>query len=274
MYEMAVFENRFPAFRRRPPTARRARAPYASGRALGASEVVLYSAEHEETLAGMSVGDIEQLIDVWRDRYVELGARQEVEYVFIFENRGREIGVTLTHPHGQIYGLPFVPPRIHQELSAAARYRRETKQCLYCDIVRTEAAGTRVVVDDDAFVAFVPYFARVPFEVHVASRQHRGSLEELQTGEGRSMARVLKGLLLKYDGLFGFPLPLTMSMHQRPTDGKRHAGSHLHIEFAPVHRSATKMKYLAGSEMGAGTFLNDVPPEEAAQQLRQAERGG
>ncbi len=271
-YEIVVFENRFPSFRRQPPQSHVPAAPYHSAEAAGTCEVVLYSPEHDATLGAMPEDHIVRLVEVWTDRYRELGARPEVDYVFIFENRGKEIGVTLTHPHGQIYAFPFLPPRARRELEAAGRYRRAHRRCLHCDVVRAETAGRRrLVAERDGFVAFVPYFARYPYEVHVVSRRHRPSLTALTAAERRDLAAVLKTVLLKYDNLWGFALPFVMVMHQRPTDGRRHQGCHFHIEFTPPHRSPEKLKYLAGCETGAGTFINDVRAEETARELRWTE---
>jgi len=270
-YEIVVFENRFPSFRRDAPKAARARAPFATERAHGAAEVVLYSPRHDASLGELPLRQVERLVEVWTDRYQELASRRSVAYVLIFENRGKEIGVTLTHPHGQIYAFPFVPPQAQQELSAAARYRREHKRCLHCDIVAAEVkAKERVVAANDGFVAFVPFFARWPYEVHVVSRRHRSSLLELSREEPRDLAAMLKTVLQKYDNLWAAPMPFVMVMHQRPTDGGRYPGCHFHIEFTPPYRSRDKLKYLAGCETGAGTFINDARAEETAAELRWA----
>ena len=270
-YEIAVFENRFPSFRRAAPAPDRSRGAYRPAAAKGACEVVCYSSQHETTLGALPEERIAQLVEVWTDRYRELGGRPEVAYVFIFENRGKEIGVTLTHPHGQIYAFPFVPPHVQRELSAAARYRRAHGRCLHCDLVVAEAKdGGRLVAQNEGFVAFVPSFARYPYEVHIVSRRHRPSLVELSVGERLDLAALLKVVLQKYDNLWGFPLPFVMAMHQRPTDGRRYPGCHFHIEFTPPYRSRDRLKYLAGCETGAGTFVNDARPERTAEELRWA----
>jgi UDPglucose--hexose-1-phosphate uridylyltransferase len=265
-----VFENRFPSFARNAPAP--SRSPYRAEPAVGDAEVVVYTPDHGATLGGMPAGQIERLVDVWTDRHAELAARPEVAYVYIFENRGEEIGVTLTHPHGQIYALPFVPPVVERELGGAARYRREHGRCLHCALAEDESTGGgRLVFENDGFVAFVPYFARWPYEVHVVSRKHRGALPELTARERRDFAAALKVLLQKYDNLFGFPMPFVMAMHQRPTDGRRYPGCHLHVEFTPPYRSRDRLKYLAGSETGAGTFIVDARAEDTAAELRWAE---
>jgi UDPglucose--hexose-1-phosphate uridylyltransferase len=271
-YEIVVFENRFPSFRRGAPAPSPAGEGHRAAPADGAAEVVLYTPDHDATLASLPPEQIERLVEVWTERYRDLSARQEVAYVFIFENRGKEIGVTLSHPHGQIYAFPFVPPHVERELAGARRYLRAHGRCFHCALVQDEtAARERLIAQNEGFVAFVPYFARWPYETHVVSRRHRASLAELTRVERRELAALLKLLLTKYDNLWGFPMPFVMSMHQRPTDGGRYPGCHFHIEFTPPYRSRDRLKYLAGCETGAGTFINDTRAEETARELRWAE---
>lgn len=271
-YEIVVFENRFPSLRPDAPAPRPGLSKGERAAAEGAAEVVLYTPEHAATLAEQPVQQIERLIDVWADRYEELGRRPAVDYVFIFENRGPEIGVTLTHPHGQIYAYPFVPPHVGRELAAAAAHERQHGTCLLCDIVASEEEdGTRIVAANERFVAYVPFAARLPYEVHIASRLHRESLADLGGEERVRLASLLKVVLQKYDNLWSRPMPFVMSIHQRPTDGIQRPGVHLHIEFTPPYRRIDRLKYLAGSEMGAGVFINDTLPEERAEELRRAQ---
>jgi UDPglucose--hexose-1-phosphate uridylyltransferase len=270
-YEIVAFENRFPSFRSDAPPVADESALNRRARAAGACEVVLYSPEHDANLASLPEAHVRRLVDVWADRYGELSADRDVRYVFIFENRGKEIGVTLTHPHGQIYTFPYIPPRVALEHAAVAEHDRITGRCVLCEAVEDETKRrVRVVLEDDGFLAYVPFAARVPYEVHVVAREHRGSLLELDGRERAGLARTLRRLQATYDGLWGFEMPYTMSMHQRPTDGAERPGDHLHIEFAPPYRSRDKLKYLAGVETGAGTFINDTAPEEKAAELRAA----
>jgi UDPglucose--hexose-1-phosphate uridylyltransferase len=276
-YDIVVFENKFPSFTPGAPDPDEPGMPLtptAAGR--GVCEVVLYSDRHDTTLAGMDEKRIRNLVHVWADRYEELGAREEVAYVFIFENKGEAIGVTLHHPHGQIYGYPFVPPRPQRELRAAKAYRERTGNCLHCDLLAEEHAdGRRIVAKGEHFTAFVPFYAHYPYEVHLYARRCAPSIADLDAAERADLARVLKRLLVGYDNLFGFSLPYVMLMHQAPTDGEDHAGlAHFHIEFYPPNRTAEKLKYLAGSEQGAGSFVVDVLPEDTARQLREAVEGG
>ena len=249
-YHIAVFENRFPAF---------------TGEQ-GRCEVVCYTPVHDSSLGEQTVEHIRDLIEVWRDRTHELGRLPNVRYVYVFENRGEEIGVTLSHPHGQIYAYPFVPKAIERELRAEASHLRKTGHCLYCDVLEGEK-GERTVAGDERWTAFVPAFARWPYEVHLAPLRHCGSLLDLNEDEDESFARVLKQVLQKYDRLFDRPLPYVMAMHQKPPGrgGRQH---HLHIEFYPPNRTRDKLKYLAGSELGAGAFIVDARAEDTAAELR------
>jgi len=252
-YHIAVFENRYPSY---------------SGEQ-GRCEVVCYTPDHDSSLGEQTVEHIQDLIEVWRDRTFDLSRLPGVRYVYIFENRGEAIGVTLSHPHGQIYAYPFMPPIIEKELRAEARHQHRTGRCLYCDVIAGEQSGDRTVVSDERWIAFVPPFARWPYEVHLAPTHHRGGLLELDSEEDESLARVLKTLLQKYDRLFQMPLPYVMAMHQRPPGraGRQH---HFHIEFYPPNRSRDKLKYRAGSELGAGAFILDARAEDTAVELRDA----
>jgi UDPglucose--hexose-1-phosphate uridylyltransferase len=276
-YDIVVFENKFPSFTPDAPEPEEqgsALAPTAPGR--GVAEVVLYSEDHDATLAGMSERRIRNLIEVWIDRYEELGSLEYVDYVFIFENKGEAIGVTLHHPHGQIYAYPFIPPRPKKELGAAAAYRAKNEnRCLHCDLLAGEHEdGRRVVAKGEHFTAFVPFYAHFPYEAHLYARRCAPSIANLSGEERWDLARVLKRLLVGYDRLFGFSLPYMMVMHQAPTDEEDHEGvAHLHIEFYPPNRTADKLKYLAGSETGAGAYIVDALPEETARALREAVEG-
>lgn len=254
-FEIVVFDNRFPAFERPG----------------GAAEVVVYTDDHEGSLGALPSERVEALMWVWRHRYAELGAREDVEYVYIFENRGVEVGVTLHHPHGQIYGYPFLPPVAALELAADERLGG----CAPCSLLSAEREdGRRVLFENEAVTGYVPQAARWPYEAHLSMRSHRASLLDCEPEELRRLAEALQTLIRGYDRLFDRPLPYVMAVHQAPTGRDSSAGGHLHVEFYPPLRTADKLKYLAGSEQGAGTFISDVLPEEAAGKLREAiERG-
>ena len=275
-FDVAVFDNRFPSLLADPPV------PDVDGvgvyrvePARGATEVIVYSDDHEATLVSLGPDRVRLLIDVWAERYAELGRRPDIAYVFVFENRGEAVGVTLHHPHGQIYGYPEVPPLPARELAAARHHLDGKGTCVLCDVVSQERAeALRIIAQNQAFLAFVPFAARFPYEVHIATHRHVPSLLDLSDPEREALARLLVEVVDRYDRLFGFLLPYVMSVHQAPTDDQGwEPVSHLHIEFTPFHRTADRLKYLAGSELGGGAFLNDVAPERAASDLRAASAG-
>ncbi|CAN5521775.1 galactose-1-phosphate uridylyltransferase [soil metagenome] len=270
-YDIVVFQNKFPSLMPHPPE------PAIAGTELtpvapsyGECEVVVYTSQHDATLSDASLRRLRHLIGVWAHRTFELGGREGVEYVFVFENKGEAIGVTLNHPHGQIYAYPTIPPLLQREVAAARDHRADGAGCLWCELVEQETRdGRRIVAETPTWQAVVPFFARWPYEVHLTSRRHIGWLYEMERQEVDDLARILKTVLVKYDQLFGFSLPYIMALHQRPTDGADHESFHLHIELYPPNRTERKLKYLAGSETGAGAFINDTLPEETAERLRE-----
>lgn len=271
-YDIVVFENKFPSLQEGAPDPSVAGMPWSPvAPAQGLCEVVVYSPEHKGALVTMPLARIRNLIAVWQDRYRELGARQAIKYVLIFENKGEAVGVTLHHPHGQIYAFPFIPPKLEKELAASAKYHRTNGRCLFCDILRDERAdGRRIILEGDHFIAFIPFFARYPYEIYLAPKRHLQSIAELTEADRDDLAAVLKGVLLKYDQLFEMAFPYIMVIHQAPTDGEIYPDYHLHFEFYPPLRTAAKLKYLAGCESGAGNFINDTLAEEKAVELRKA----
>jgi len=266
-YDVAVFENRFPTFSEHPG------APPASivetAPAAGAAEVVVFTQDQSASLGALPLPHIELLFQVWRDRYIDLGSRDAVHYVLVFENRGVEVGVTLHHPHGQIYAYPFVPPVPARELDQQRAYYDRHRRGLLESILDAERRdGRRIILDERRAVAFMPAFARYAYEVWIAPADPIPSLAEMDDSTCAALARALKGTLLKYDGLWSKPFPYVMVFHQAPTDGVPHPEAHLHIEFYPAYRMPGRLKYLAGSELGAGLFTADTLPEEKAAELR------
>ena len=234
----------------------------------GKCDVVLYHPDHNTSIPQIPIDHLTRLVKVWRQRFAELKATPGIRYVLIFENKGEVIGVTMPHPHGQIYSLPLVPPAIKKELAAARAHYRSHDRCLFCDILQKERKdGRRIVAENRAFTAFIPFYARWPYEVHIYPRRHVGALDEFKPSEEKALAEMLKWVTQKYDNLFQMSFPYMMLLHQAPTRG-RHPYYHFHIEFYPPHRSKEKLKYLASVETGAGTFLNDSLAEEKARELR------
>jgi UDPglucose--hexose-1-phosphate uridylyltransferase len=268
-YDVYIYPNDFPAFSIPPPEpAIEGDDFYRVDRSRGKCDVVLYHPDHNKSLPQLSLDHITRVVRLWRKRFTELKRTPGIRYVLIFENKGAVIGVTMPHPHGQIYSFPFIPPRLKLEVAAARAHSRKTRQCLYCDILKKERQdGRRVLAENKSFTAFVPFYARWPYEVHIFSRRHLGALDEFRPSEERALAELLKWVTLKYDHLFQFSFPYMMLLHQSPTRGE-YPYYHFHIEFYPPHRSKNKLKYLASVESGAGTFLNDSLAEEKAAELR------
>ncbi len=268
-YDCYIYPNDFAAFSTPPPEpAIEGDDFYRVAPSQGKCDVVLYHPNHNTSLPQLSLDHIVKLVRLWRKRFTELKATSGIRYVLVFENKGAAIGVTMPHPHGQIYAFPFVPPRLRRELEAARAHQRAKRRCLFCDILKKERRdGRRIVAENAAFTAFVPFYARWPYEVHIFSRRHLGTLEDFRPSEEKALAEILKWVTLKYDNLYQFSFPYMMLLHQAPTKGP-FSYFHFHIEFYPPHRSKEKLKYLAGVESGAGTFLNDSLAEEKAGELR------
>ena len=266
-WEAAVFENLFPAFTElapAPPDSIVETRP-----AHGVCEVVVFTQDATSSLGGLPLPRVRLVLDVWADRTEELGQRPSVAYVFPFENRGAEVGVTLHHPHGQIYGYPFVPPIAARELAAQQAHFAATGRGLLADHLAAEIAdGRRIICRDDAAVAFVPVCARYPHEVWIAPHRPAPRLPDLSDVERDALARALKTVLMKYDRLWDRALPYMLVVHQAPTDGLAHPEAHVHIEIYPVYRLPGRMKYAAATEMGAGTFSADARPEDQARELQ------
>ena len=271
-YDIVVFENKFPTFSRNPDVlGKKKKNLYRNVESKGICEVVCYTQEHDLYLEDQSAKKIENLIKVWQDRYYNLGKKDFIKYVFIFENKGKEIGVTLSHPHGQIYAFSYIPPVVRQELKFSKDFYHKNKKCLHCAIIKEELKeGNRIIIRNDDFIAFIPFYARWPYEVHIYSLRHLGNLCELNGKEITSLAEAIKELIIRYNKLFNFRMPYVMVIHQNPTDNKNYDYDHLHFEFYPPYRTKDKFKYMAGCELGAGTFINDTLPEEKAKELREA----
>jgi UDPglucose--hexose-1-phosphate uridylyltransferase len=273
-YEVVVFENRYPALtaaapgtpapqaRRDPGELLRARPP------AGRCEVVCFTSDHDATFAGLTPERARLVIEALADRTRELGRLPEVEQVYCFENRGREIGVTQAHPHGQVYGYPFITPRTDSMLAAARAHARRTGRNLFDDVLAAERAdGSRVVASGQHWTAFVPHAARWPYEVHCYPHRRVPDLASLRADERQELADVQLDLLGRFARLFAEPAPYIAAWHQAPVRAGRRLFA-LHWELFTTRRGSNKLKYLAGSESGMDAFASDVIPERAAEQLR------
>jgi UDPglucose--hexose-1-phosphate uridylyltransferase len=256
-YDVAVFENRFPSL---------------AGDA-GRCEVVCFTSDHDASFADLTEEQAGLVLDAWTDRTAELAELPQVEQVFCFENRGAEIGVTLGHPHGQIYGYPFVTPRTELMLRSLAAHREKTGRNLFDDVVaREREEGTRVVLEGEHWIAFVPYAAHWPYEVHLHPKRRVPDLRALDDAARAEFPGLYLELVRRFDRIFGPgepPTPYIAAWHQAPFRAEGRDAFGLHLELFTVRRTSGKLKFLAGSESGMNVFINDVPPEAAARRLRE-----
>ena len=246
---------------------------YRNRPAEGIARVVCYTPRHDMTLAELGVDQVVALLSTWQEQYRDLGARPEVNHVLMFENKGEVVGVSNPHPHCQIYATNFVFKTIANEAAISRTYWDEHRRSLMEDIIASEQAdGRRILSQNDSAVAFIPYFARYAYETFVTPRQAHASLADLSAAELGDFAAVLHEVLVRFDNLWKMSFPYVMALHQAPTDGQRHEGFHFHIEFHPPLRKPNLLKYLAGPEIGGGSFLSDTSPEEKAAELQAVPR--
>ena len=290
-YDVAVFENRFPSLTSAatapdgPDAPEQVTGPPAwlARPGVGRCEVVCFTSDHDASFADLSPEQVGLVLEAWTDRTAELSALPGVEQVFCFENRGAEIGVTLGHPHGQIYAYPFVTPRTERMLAAVTAHRRRTGRNLFDDLLATELAargtpGDRVVIAGEHWTAFVPYAAHWPYEVHLYPNRRVADLLALGDDERAEFCAVYLDLLRRFDLLFAGDgeglrrTPYIAAWHQSPVGSGGPGGGGelaLHLELFTIRRTVGKLKFLAGSESGMDVFINDVSPETAAQRLRE-----
>jgi len=275
-YDVVVFENRFPALMpgRDGEWHVDGEELWPARAAAGRCEVVCFSADHHASFGALPPHRVRTIVEAWADRTRELSALPGVVQVYPFENRGREIGVTLPHPHGQVYALPFVAPRTRAMLEQAAAHRARTGRSLLRDVLDAERrAGVRVVLESAHWTAYVPAAARWPVEVHLAPHRDVPDLPALDDDERDDLARVLPTLLGRLDRFFeadGAPitLPYVAGWHQAVVGEGRDLGR-LHLQVFSVLRAPGKLKYLAGVESGLGAWLSDTTPERIAARLRE-----
>lgn len=266
-FDVAVFENKGPAF---GPEFGQIEHPSAKSRfgfstsSYGRCEVVVFSPEHDGSLAQMPLKRVRTVIGAWMNRTRELFAMEGVVQVFPFENRGEAIGVTLHHPHGQIYSYPFVPPKTKALLESVASHEGD----FFSELVAFEAESERKVLDSEHFIAFVPFAARWPLEIHLLPKRHIQDLGQLTQSEADDLAVQYKRLLLAVDALYDTPTPYIAAWHQAPKVSNREQ-IRLMLQITSPRRAADKLKYLAGSESAMGAFVGDIEPEQTAARIRE-----
>jgi UDPglucose--hexose-1-phosphate uridylyltransferase len=269
-FGVAVFENRFPSLSPGASEVPESIVETAPGR--GACEVVVFTQDRTSALGQLPLAHVELLLEVWADRTARLADDPDIAYVLPFENRGAEVGVTLHHPHGQIYAYPEVPP-VPARMQGVARgyFEANGRGVLQDHIAREIESGERILYEGAHAVAFVPACARYPYEAWVAPIEPVATFCDLDADTRADLARALKTVLMKYDALWDRPFPYLMAWYQAPVDGQPHPESHLHAEFYPPYRTRERLKYLAGTELAAGWFAMDALPEDKARDLQAIE---
>jgi galactose-1-phosphate uridylyltransferase (family 1) len=266
-YQVVVFENRFPSLatgveRDVPPSA--PGSPLAELRpGFGRCEVVCFSSDHDGSFATLGRDRARLVVDVWADRTAELSSIDGIEYVFPFENHGEEIGVTLSHPHGQIYAYPYLPPRAARILDTVRRADGD----LFAEVVAGERSGPRVVCANEHWTAFVPAAARWPYEVQLFPTRRVPDIPALTDDERDGFVEVYLDVLGRFAHRFDTPMPYIAAWNQAPVGDGRNEWW-LHLQLFSIRRAPGKLKYLAGSESGMGAFITDTNPEDVAEQLR------
>jgi len=272
-YDVYKYDNDFPALSQNPPVPDDVETSIFKTRpAYGKCEVILYSPQHNATLPELPVTHIKKLVDLWTERFVEISKDENIKYVFIFENRGEAVGVTMPHPHGQIYGYSNIPKKIQLELDSCKDHFEETGKCLICDMIKDEVDfKQRVIFENDDFIVILPFFTEYPYGMYILSKNHKQNLAQFTEKEKLSLAEIIKDTTGTMDSLFDIKFPYMMCMHQSPVNsGDTSDYYHFHIEFFPPMRAADKIKFNASSETGVWAHCNPTAPEEKATELREA----
>ncbi len=234
----------------------------------GTCRVVCFSPRHDLTMAKMDADSIVKIVETWREEFTALSGTDYIDYVQIFENKGSMMGCSNPHPHGQIWANQRIPDLPQRETGRQAAYLEDTGECLLCTYLEIEMRRKeRIVVENESFLAVVPFWAVWPFETLVLPKSHNRSIDELSKEEVRHLADIIRRLCIRYDNLFKTSFPYSMGIHQRPTDGGAHDSWHFHLHyFPPLLRSATVRKFMVGYEMLA-TSQRDLTAESAAERL-------
>jgi UDPglucose--hexose-1-phosphate uridylyltransferase len=271
-----VFENRFPSLAGPPAPGDELTGPlpHRLRGGGGRCEVVCFTADHDATFASLEEARVLLILEAWTDRTASLLALPGIEQVYVFENCGAEIGVTISHPHGQIYAFPYLTPKMSRVVEHTAEYLARTGRTLHDDVLAAELAGGRVVLENAEWAAFVPFAARWPYEAHLYPKRRVPDFTALDDAQRATFPGAYLNLLRRFGRLFGAdapPVPYVAAWHQAPVGapGERPEVA-LHAEVFTIRRAPGKLKYLAGTESGMGAFMNDIPPELAAARLRAA----
>jgi len=271
-YDVLKYDNDFPALSMNPPEPDDVATDFFRvEKAYGKCEVILYSPDHTATLPQLPIIHVKKLIDLWCERFSELSKCELSKYIMIFENRGEVVGVTMPHPHGQIYAYPLLPKKVGLKLDCAEKYKEETGNCLFCDWLKAEKdAGSRVIFENEHFSVIIPFFSEFAYGTQIISKKHIRYITDFDEMQRMALAETLRNTVGMYDSLFDMPFPYMMCMYNAPVNMGNTDSFHFHIEFFTPMRSKEKQQFLASSETGAWAHCNPTAPEEKAVELRTA----
>lgn len=272
-FDVLKYDNDFPALSQNPPMPDDVATDFfKTSEAYGKCEVILYSPGHTVTMPELSDSHMRKLIDLWCERFEDIRKDEKIKYIFIFENRGEVVGVSMPHPHGQIYGYSFIPKKIELEAASAKEYYSDKNECIYCDTLKNELSeDKRIIFKNEHFTVYLPFYCEYPYGVYIMSNKHKQYITDFTDEEKDMLGITLRDTVGMLDSLFGFQFPYMMCMHNAPVNsGDYSKDFHFHIEFFPPMRSADKIKFNASSETGVWAHCNPTCPEETSKELREA----
>jgi len=277
-YDVHAYDNDFPALTQNPPEPDDVATDFYKVKpSHGKCEVILFSPDHHGTLKELSDEHMKKLVDLWCARFNAMKEDKKIKYVFIFENRGDVVGVTMPHPHGQMYGYSVLPKKIELELDAAKEHYDENGECIFCRMNKEEiGAGLRIIHENEDFIAYIPFFADYAYGVYIVAKSHKATIADFNETEKENLGKILRDITGMYDNLFDFNFPYMMCMHNAPVNNEdpKYEGFeefyHFHIELYPPLRAADKQQFQASSETGVWAHCNPTAPEEKAAEMREA----
>ena len=272
-FSVLRYPNDFPALSTTPPEPDDvAGGLFVTALAYGKCEVLLYSDQHTVTLAELDDSHVHKLANMWRECFDDMAADPRIKYVYIFENRGEVVGVTMPHPHGQAYGYSFLPKKLEQEIESARDYHAEKGRSLFMDLLEEEKkAKARIIFENEFFTVYVPFFSPITYGVHVTANHPVTDIGKMSKEQLDALGETVRDCAGMYDSLFGGGFPYMMCMHGAPVNSGDFEGIfQFHIEYFPPMRAADKQQFFASSETGAGAWCNPTAPEEKAAELREA----
>lgn len=232
-------------------------------------EIFLFNHNHGNNLGDLDLHNINALISLWKARFNECMKDPDLKYTFIFENTMKFDSSSLSHPHSQLFSFPFIPPKIIRECDSAKKYWDQENTCLFCKIINVEQSVVkRIIEENDDFIAFIPYFAKWPFETHIFPKDHTPNILGINQSKQLNFARTIKGVVKRLNGIFGCKMPYLMNHHNAPHNDGEYEYFHYHIEIYPQYRAKDRIKYFGGVELGANTIINSTNPSENARILR------